>query len=229
MFYRNLHLSLKCSVLLQKDLFKGGSSLYWRESFSKVIVTFVTQGLPSSSSAVLSLKFINNQKWCVPFSWRQNACQLLIRLDATSEHALRCSIWNQRQIIILNVITSVFNLHHMIRIMCIVRAAFSVFESPKIQSVCNHPPHSPRQCCTNYCFQMLLSFQCCAKCNQKNSPETILNWYLKMPMHLVPVQTTKCSHVPSFVKTEEFRSEWASPHLLNYVIGIRIMNTFKSL
>ena len=27
----------------------------WRESFSKVIVTFVTQGLPSSSSAVLLL------------------------------------------------------------------------------------------------------------------------------------------------------------------------------
>ena len=40
----------------------------WRESFSKVIVTFVTQGLPSSSSAVLLLKFINDQKWCVPFS-----------------------------------------------------------------------------------------------------------------------------------------------------------------
>ena len=115
----------------------------WRESFSKVIVTFVTQGLPSSFSAVLLLKFINDQKWCVPFSWIQNACQLLIRLDATSEHALRCSIWNQRQIIILNVITIVFNLHHMIRIMCIARAAFSVFESPKIQSVCNHPPPLP--------------------------------------------------------------------------------------
>ena len=115
----------------------------WRESFSNVIIaTLATQGLPSSSSAVLLHKFINDQKWCVPFSWRQNACQLLIRLDATSEHALRCSIWNQRQIIILNVITIVFNLHHMIRSMCIVRAAFSVFESPKIHSVCNHP-HPP--------------------------------------------------------------------------------------
>ena len=114
----------------------------WRESFSNVIiVTLATQGLPSSSSAVLLHKFINDQKGCVPFSWRQNACQLLIRLDATSEHALRCSIWNQRQIIILNVITSVFNLHHMIRSMCIAHVAFSVFESPKIQSVCNHPPH----------------------------------------------------------------------------------------
>lgn len=38
-----------------------------------------------------------------------------------------------------------------------------------------------------------------------------------------------CSHIPSFVKTGEFRSEWASPHLLNDVIGIHIMNTFKSL
>ena len=123
--------ALKCSVILQKDLFKGRSSLF---------VTLVTQGLPSSSSAVLLHKFINDQKGFVPFSWRQNACQLLIRLDATSEHALRCSIWNQSKIITLNAITIVFNLHHMIGIMCIARAAFSDFESSKIHSVCNPRP-----------------------------------------------------------------------------------------
>ena len=124
-----------------KVLLKGGSSLarkflqryYCHACHARFAVFF-----PLLSYCV---KFINDQKWCIPFSWRQNACQLLIRLDATSEHALRCSIWDQRQIIISNVITIVSNLHHLPRIRCIDRAAFSVSEFPKIHSVCTPPPN----------------------------------------------------------------------------------------
>ena len=47
-FCRDLHLTSMFSGLLQKDLFKG--SEFWRKVVSnKIIVTLVTQGLPSSS------------------------------------------------------------------------------------------------------------------------------------------------------------------------------------
>ena len=46
-FCRDLHLTSTFSGLLQTDLFKG--RYVWRNGFSnQIIVTFVTQGLPSS-------------------------------------------------------------------------------------------------------------------------------------------------------------------------------------
>ena len=81
---------------------------------------------------------------------------------------------------------------------------------PKYTLFATTPPPLPRQCCTNYCFQMLLSFKCCAKCSQKNSPETILNWCLKMPTHLVPVQTTTVVTYPHLSRLES--SDQSGPH-----------------
>ena len=46
-FCRDLHLPLIFSGLLQKDLFKERGSLA-ESYFNKIIVTFVTKGLPSS-------------------------------------------------------------------------------------------------------------------------------------------------------------------------------------
>ena len=54
-FCHDLHSPLTFSGLLQKDLFKEKGSLA-ESYFNKIIVTLVTEGLPSSFSAVLLRK-----------------------------------------------------------------------------------------------------------------------------------------------------------------------------